>query len=74
MMVSGAFRPVSCQAYDVSLIEEDMCPQLEREALRTGNVKALRRNIVVSGGSLAALIKQPFQIGALPQLKSASVH
>jgi MOSC domain-containing protein YiiM len=50
-------------AYDVSIIEEDMYQKLELESLHTGNVKALRRNIVVSGFSLAMLVNQPFQIG-----------
>ena len=42
-----------------------MYRELERAALSQGNGKALRRNIVVSGGSLATLIEQPFQIGTV---------
>jgi hypothetical protein len=61
----GSFSIGEPPAYDVSLIEEDMYRELEREAHRIGNVKALRRNIVVSGASLAALIEQPFQIGTV---------
>jgi len=44
---------------------EDRFRELERAALSQGNGKALRRNIVVSGGSLATLIEQPFQIGTV---------
>jgi len=59
----GSFSTGEIPAYDVSIIEEDMYQQLVQESLRNGNVKALRRNIVVSGCSLAMLIDQPFQIG-----------
>jgi hypothetical protein len=60
---AGSFSTGKMPAYDVSIIEEDMYQQLVQESLHTGNVKALRRNIVVSGCSLAMLIDQPFQIG-----------
>ena len=40
-----------------------MYQELVQESLRTGNAKGLRRNIIVSGCSLASLIGQPFQIG-----------
>ena len=59
----GSFSTGEIPAYDISLIEEDMYQKLVLESLHTGNVKALRRNIVVSGCSLAMLIEQPFQIG-----------
>ena len=59
----GSFSTGEVPAYDVSIIEEDMYQKLELESLHTGNVKALRRNIVASGSSLAMLINQPFQIG-----------
>jgi|GEM_PF-5721636 len=59
----GSFSTGEVPAYDVSIIEEDMYQKLVLESLHTGNVKALRRNIVVSGCSLAMLIDQPFQIG-----------
>ena len=59
----GSFSTGEVPAYDVSIIEEDMYQQLVQESLRSGNVKALRRNIVVSGSSLAMLIDRPFQIG-----------
>jgi hypothetical protein len=59
----GSFSIGEIPAYDVSIIEEDMYQQLVLESLHTGSVKALRRNIVVSGCSLAMLIDQPFQIG-----------
>jgi hypothetical protein len=59
----GSFPTGEVPAYDVSLIKEDMYQKLVLESLHTGNVKALRRNIVVSGCSLAMLIEQPFQIG-----------
>ena len=59
----GSFSTGEVPAYDVSIIEEDMYQQLVQESRRNGNVKALRRNIVVSGCSLAMLIDQPFQIG-----------
>ena len=59
----GSFSTGEVPAYDVSIIEEDMFQQLVLESLHTGNVKALRRNIVVSGFSLAMLVNQPFQIG-----------
>ena len=59
----GSFSTGEVPAYDVSIIEEDMYQKLVLESLHTGNVKALRRNIVVSGSSLAMLIDQPFQIG-----------
>jgi len=59
----GSFSTGEVPAYDVSIIEEDMYQQLVQESLRNGNVKALRRNIVVSGSSLAMLIDRPFQIG-----------
>ena len=59
----GSFSTGEIPAYDVSIIEEDMYQQLVQESLRNGNVKALRRNIVVSGSSLAMLIDRPFQIG-----------
>jgi hypothetical protein len=59
----GSFPTGEVPAYDVSIIEEDMYQQLMQESLHTGNVKALRRNIVVSGSSLAMLINQSFQIG-----------
>ncbi len=58
-----SFSTGKMPAYDVSIIEEDMYRELVLESLHTGNVKALRRNIVVSGCSLAMLIDQPFQIG-----------
>ena len=45
----GSFSTGEVPAYDVSIIEEDMYQQLVLESLNTGNVKALRRNIVVSG-------------------------
>lgn len=61
----GSFPSGELPAYEVSLIEEDMYRELERAALSQGNGKALRRNIVVSGGSLATLIEQPFQIGTV---------
>jgi len=60
---AGSFSTGEMPAYDVSIIEEDMYQQLVQESLHTGNLKALRRNIVVSGDSLAMLIDQPFQIG-----------
>jgi len=60
---AGSFSTGDIPAYDVSIIEEDMYQQLVQESLRTGNGKALRRNIVVSGCTLAMLIDQPFQIG-----------
>jgi hypothetical protein len=59
----GSFSTGDIPAYDVSIVEEDMYRKLVQESLHTGNVKALRRNIVVSGCSLAMLIDQPFQIG-----------
>ena len=59
----GSFSTGEIPAYDVSIIEEDMYQKLVLESLHTGSVKALRRNIVVSGCSLAMLIDQPFQIG-----------
>lgn len=59
----GSFSTGEIPGYDISIIEEDMYQKLVLESLRTGNVKALRRNIVVSGCSLAMLIEQPFQIG-----------
>jgi hypothetical protein len=59
----GSFSTGDIAAYDVSIIEEDMYQGLVQESLRTGNVKGLRRNIIVSGCSLASLIGQPFQIG-----------
>jgi hypothetical protein len=59
----GSFSTGDIPAYDVSIIEDDMYQQLVQESLRTGNMKALRRNIVVNGCSLAKLIDQPFQIG-----------
>ena len=59
----GSFSTGEMPAYDVSIIEEDMYQELVQESLRTGNVKGLRRNIIVSGCSLASLIGQPFQIG-----------
>jgi len=61
----GSFPTGELPAYDVSLIEEDMYRELEREALSKGKGKALRRNIVVSGCALATLIEQPFQIGTV---------
>jgi hypothetical protein len=61
----GSFPTGELPAYEVSLIEEDMYRELEREALSKGNGKALRRNIVVSGCALATLIEQPFQIGTI---------
>lgn len=61
----GSFPNGDLPSYDISLIEEDMYRELEIEALLTGNMKALRRNIVVSGCSLAELIEQPFQIGTV---------
>ncbi|HXX77932.1 MAG TPA: hypothetical protein VEI53_05545 [Ktedonobacteraceae bacterium] len=60
---AGSFSTGDIPAYDVSIIEEDMYQELVQESLRTGNVKALRRNIIVSGCSLASLIGHPFQIG-----------
>ncbi|HEY6286132.1 MAG TPA: MOSC domain-containing protein [Ktedonobacteraceae bacterium] len=60
---AGSFSTGEMPAYDVSIIEEDMYQQLVQESLHTGNLKALRRNIVVSGDSLAMLIDRPFQIG-----------
>ena len=60
---AGSFSTGEMPAYDVSIIEEDMYQKLVLESLHTGNVKALRRNIVVSGSSLAMLVNQPFQIG-----------
>ena len=59
----GSFSTGEVPAYDVSIIEEDMYQKLVLESLQTGNVKALRRNIIVSGCSLAMLIEKPFQIG-----------
>ena len=59
----GSFSTGEIPAYDVSIIEEDMYQKLVQESLRNGNVKVLRRNIVVSGSSLAMLIDQRFQIG-----------
>jgi len=59
----GSFSTGEVPAYDVSIIEEEMYQKLVLESLHTGNIKALRRNIVVSGSSLAILIDQPFQIG-----------
>jgi MOSC domain-containing protein YiiM len=61
----GSFPSGDLPAYEVSLIEEDMYRELAREALLRDNGKALRRNIVVSGRSLATLIEQPFQIGTV---------
>jgi hypothetical protein len=58
----GSFSTGEIPAYDVSTIEEDMYKQLVQESLHTGNVKALRHNIVVSGSSLAMLIEQPFSV------------
>ena len=59
----GSFSTGEVPAYDVSIIEEDMYQKLMLESLHAGNVKALRRNIIVSGSSLAMLINQDFQIG-----------
>ena len=59
----GSFSIGDIPAYDVSIIEEDMYQELVQESLRSGNGKGLRRNIIVSGCSLASLIGQPFQIG-----------
>jgi hypothetical protein len=59
----GSFSTGDIPAYDISIIEEDMYQELVQESLRSGNAKGLRRNIIVSGGSLASLIGQPFQIG-----------
>jgi len=59
----GSFSTGELPAYDVSIIEEDMYLKLVQASLCTGNVKALRRNIIVSGFSLAMFIEQPFQIG-----------
>ena len=59
----GSFSTGEVPAYDVSIIEEDMYQKLVLESLHNGNVKALRRNIVIGGCSLAMLIEQPFQIG-----------
>ena len=61
----GSFPTGDLPAYEVSLIEEDMYQELAHEALLKDNGKALRRNIVVSGCSLATLIEQPFQIGTV---------
>ncbi len=61
----GSFSTGELPAYEISLIEEDMYRELEREVLSKGNGKALRRNIVVSGCALATLIEQPFQIGTV---------
>ena len=60
---AGSFSTGDIPAYDVSIIEEDMYQELVQQSLRTGNVKGLRRNIIVSGCSLSSLIGQPFQIG-----------
>ena len=60
---AGSFSTGEMPAYDVSIIEEDMYQELVQESLRSGNGKGLRRNIIVSGCSLASLIGQPFQIG-----------
>jgi MOSC domain-containing protein YiiM len=59
----GSFSNGDIPPYDISIIEEDMYQELVQASHRTGNVKGLRRNIVVSGSSLAMLIGQPFQIG-----------
>lgn len=61
----GSFSTGELPAYEVSLIEEDMYQELALEAFSRGNTKALRRNIVLSGCSLATLIEQPFQIGTV---------
>ena len=59
----GSFSTGDIPAYDVSIIEEYMYQDLVQASSSTGNGKALRRNIIVSGCSLASLIGQPFQIG-----------
>jgi hypothetical protein len=62
---TGSFSSGDLPGYEISLIEEDMYRELEIEALLMGNMKTLRRNIIVSGCSLAELIEQPFQIGTV---------
>ena len=44
-LVVGSFSTGALPAYEVSLIEEDMYWELEREARSKGNAKALRRNM-----------------------------
>ncbi|MBV9232169.1 MAG: hypothetical protein JOZ18_22860 [Chloroflexi bacterium] len=59
----GTFPTGERSGYEVTLIEEDMLHDLVQDGLRTGIMKGTRRNIIVSGCSLATLVERPFRIG-----------